>query len=214
MGGAFSQGKARGGCSGVLPEPHQNANETHAGQSIAHSEQDREQNRLRSTPRKETQGPRRRWWRSPDDRKRRCFPDRSHRGIRTAPRPAPRCRRPTRAGRGIRTAPRPGPGSRRPRGAGRGVHRAPRPGPSWRPGQTGCCSKTRPRILNHDQRNGFRCHDFGSKTTPGQPGRPTLSTRFGPLSPSHVLVKASAGRTRRRGGKSFSRPDMEHHTDR
>src|SRR5262249_50286475 len=42
--------------------------------------------------------------------------------------------------------------------------------------------RTCPRIWNHEQRNGFRCHDVGWKTTRGQPGRPTISTRFGPLS--------------------------------
>jgi hypothetical protein len=39
-----------------------------------------------------------------------------------------------------------------------------------------------PRFLNHDQRNGLRSRDFGSKATPGQPGRPTSSARIGPLS--------------------------------
>jgi hypothetical protein len=59
--------------------------------------------------------------------------------------------------------------------------------------------KSRPRILNPAQRNGFRPHDFGSKMPLGQPGRTTVSTRFGPLSlqaaleePELRLLRATA----------------------
>jgi hypothetical protein len=42
--------------------------------------------------------------------------------------------------------------------------------------------KSRPKILNPAQRNGFRPHDFGSKTPLGRPRRTTVSTQFGTLS--------------------------------